>query len=162
MLKVEWAKDNGRGGEFIKKRKYSKAKYCFECGVRVLPWLNERKRDTPRISVLGMCWVIVRSRRRRNAIPTNRARTCERGWRARAMTSVYHSLFVFIPPNLKLIIGWVSTTCGSFSSFCVFLPLCSLDCRSEMESVIARFPINQLRRVIGEWDDGTVRFADCK
>ncbi|KNB45808.1 hypothetical protein JH06_1113 [Blastocystis sp. subtype 4] len=31
-LKVEWAKDNGRGGEFIKKRKYSKAKYCFECG----------------------------------------------------------------------------------------------------------------------------------
>ena len=35
-LKVEWAKDNGRGGEFIKKRKYSKAKYCFECGVRLL------------------------------------------------------------------------------------------------------------------------------
>ena len=31
-----------------------------------------------------------------------------------------------------------------------------------MESVIAMFPINQLRRVIGEWDDGTVRFADCK
>lgn len=32
-MKVEWAKDNGRGGEFIKKRKYTKAKYCFECGV---------------------------------------------------------------------------------------------------------------------------------
>ena len=32
-LKVEWARDNGRGGEFIKKRKYTKAKYCFECGV---------------------------------------------------------------------------------------------------------------------------------
>ncbi|KAK8828461.1 hypothetical protein AV274_5379 [Blastocystis sp. ATCC 50177/Nand II] len=31
-MKVEWAKENGRGGEFIKKRKYTKAKYCFECG----------------------------------------------------------------------------------------------------------------------------------
>lgn len=34
-MKVEWAKDNGRGGEFIKKRKYTKAKYCFECGVHI-------------------------------------------------------------------------------------------------------------------------------
>ena len=32
-IKVQWAKDNGRGGEFIKKRKYTKAKYCFECGA---------------------------------------------------------------------------------------------------------------------------------
>ncbi|KAK8794696.1 hypothetical protein WA158_001677 [Blastocystis sp. Blastoise] len=33
-LRVDWAKDNGRGGEFIRKRRYTKVSICFECGER--------------------------------------------------------------------------------------------------------------------------------
>lgn len=31
-IKVDMAKDNGRSGEFIRKRKYTAKKICFECG----------------------------------------------------------------------------------------------------------------------------------
>ena len=69
------ARDNGRGGEFIKKRKYSKAKYCFECGVRVLEWVNSRRLATHRTNVLGTCLEIDPSPRRRFAIWERRVRT---------------------------------------------------------------------------------------
>lgn len=71
-LNVQWAKDNGRAREFIKKKHYTKAKVCFECGVFQQKTSNShfdtilsRRRVILPTSVLTTCQEIVQNQKRR-------------------------------------------------------------------------------------------------
>lgn len=100
---MEWAKDNGRGGEFIKKRKYTKTKYCFECGVCLLIGFHCSKWDIHLTSVRAMFWEIVRNQRRSSEMWKKRARILRHGLQMMTMT-IWEEQHLYFSCNLKVFV----------------------------------------------------------